>query len=179
MKFSDGTVLDMSHGPSAFTWIGAANNYNLVGSNMRSNVFEITQRNGAITFGNAGNGGDGNNTIRYDMGDGLADVQLNGGKGVIAFGSNISAQDAILASNSNGDLIVKFRNDTTDAITIHNELVFRQCQFLRDQCHPVRGWDGLGLYVHSVERLGQGERRGNDSITLPGQRRDSGCGRGG
>ena len=89
VKFSDGAVLDMSQGPSAFTWIGTANGYNLVGSNLRSNVFEIAQGNGAITFGNASNGGDGNNTIRYDIGDGLADVQLNGGKGVIAFGSNV------------------------------------------------------------------------------------------
>ncbi|MHC2618013.1 hypothetical protein ACVIW2_000044 [Bradyrhizobium huanghuaihaiense] len=32
VKFNDGTVLDMSYGPTAFTWIGSANNYNLVGS---------------------------------------------------------------------------------------------------------------------------------------------------
>ncbi|MGT2440862.1 beta strand repeat-containing protein [Bradyrhizobium betae] len=112
-----------------FTWIGSANNYNLAGSNMRSNVFEITQGNGAIKFGNASGGGDGNNTIKYDLGDGLADVQLNGGKGVISFGSNVSVQDVTMGSNANGDLIVKFRNDTTDAITIHNDLVFANPSF--------------------------------------------------
>ncbi|MCS3761248.1 calcium-binding protein [Bradyrhizobium centrosematis] len=129
VKFSDGTALDMSQGPSVFTWIGSANNYNLVGSNMRSNVFEITQGNGAIKFGNASGGGDGNNTIRYDLGDGLADVQLNGGKGVISFGSNVSVQDVTVGSNASGDLIVKFRNDTTDAITVHNDLVFGNPSF--------------------------------------------------
>ena len=155
VKFSDGAVLDMSQGPSAFTWIGTANGYNLVGSNLRSNVFEIAQGNGAITFGNASNGGDGNNTIRYDIGDGLADVQLNGGKGVIAFGSNVSAQDAILQSNSNGDLIVKFRNDTTDAITIHNDLVFGNVNSYGISAIQFADGTALGLHVHRLERLDQ------------------------
>ena len=166
VKFSDGTVLDMSHGPSAFTWIGTANNYNLVGSNMRSNVFEITQGNGAIKFGNASAGGDGNNTIRYDKGDGLADVQLNGGKGVVALGSNVSAQDVILGSNSAGDLIVKFRNDTTDAITIHNDLVFGNVNsygISAIQFADGTVWD----YTFIASNAWIRGTAGNDSIGLP------------
>ncbi|OAF14276.1 hypothetical protein AYJ54_42725 [Bradyrhizobium centrolobii] len=166
VKFSDGTVLDMTQGPSAFTWIGTANNYNLVGSNMRSNVFEIAQGNGAITFGNAGGGGDGNNTIRYDKGDGLADVRLNSGKGVVTFGSNVSVQDVILASNSNGDLIVKFRNDTTDAITIHNDLVFGDVNsYGISAIQFVDGttWD----YTFIASNAWVRGTTGNDSIGLP------------
>ncbi|WP_145984416.1 calcium-binding protein [Bradyrhizobium nitroreducens] len=166
LKFSDGAVLDLSQGPSAFTWIGTANNYNLVGSNIRSNVFEITQGNGSITFGNASNGGDGNNTIRYDLGDGLADVQLNGGKGIIAFGSNVSAQDVILGSNSAGDLIVKFRNDTTDAITIHNDLVFGNVNsygISAIQFADGTAWD----YTFIASNAWIRGTAGNDSITLP------------
>ncbi len=166
VKFSDGTVLDMSQGPSAFTWIGTANNYNLVGSNMRSNVFEITQGNGAIKFGNASAGGDGNNTIRYDKGDGLADVQLNGGKGVVALGSNVSVQDVILGSNSAGDLIVKFRNDTTDAITIHNDLVFGNVNsygISAIQFADGTVWD----YTFIASNAWIRGTAGNDSIGLP------------
>jgi len=166
VKFSDGTSLDMSQGPSVFTWIGTANNYNLVGSNMRSNVFEITQGNGAITFGNASNGGDGNNTLRYDMGDGLTDVQLNGGKGVIALGSNVSAQDVTLQSNANGDLIVKFRNDTTDAITVHNDLVFGNVNsygISAIQFADGTAWD----YAYIASNAWLRGTSGNDSINLP------------
>jgi len=166
VKLSDGTVLDMSQGPSAFTWIGAANNYNLVGSNMRSNVFEIAQGNGAITFGNASNGGDGNNTLRYDKGDGLTDVQLNGGKGVIAFGSNVSEQDVTLQSNANGDLIVKLRNDTTDAITIHNDLVFGNVNSYG--IGAIRFADGTAWdYTYIASNAWLRGTSGNDSISLP------------
>ncbi|WP_249157470.1 calcium-binding protein [Bradyrhizobium sp. KB893862 SZCCT0404] len=166
VKFSDGTVLDMSQGPSAFTWIGTANNYNLVGSNMRSNVFEITQGNGAIKFGNASAGGDGNNTIKYDKGDGLADVQLNGGKGIVALGSNVSAQDVILGSNSAGDLIVKFRNDTTDAITIHNDLVFGNVNSYG--ISAIKFADGTTWdYTFIASNAWIRGTAGNDSISLP------------
>ncbi|MCP3445817.1 calcium-binding protein [Bradyrhizobium sp. CCGUVB14] len=166
VKFSDGSTLDMSHGPTAFTWIGTANGYNLVGSNMRSNVFEIAQGNGAITFGNASNGGDGKNTIRYDIGDGLADVQLNGGKGVITFGSNVAAQDVILQSTTNGDLIVKFRNDSADAITIHNDLVFGNVNsygISAIQFADGTAWD----YTFIASNAWIRGTAGNDSINLP------------
>ncbi|EJN08763.1 Ca2+-binding protein, RTX toxin [Bradyrhizobium sp. YR681] len=166
VKFSDGTVLDMTQGPSAFTWIGTANNYNLVGSNLRSNVFEIAQGNGAITFGNASGGGDGNNTIRYDIGDGLADVQLNGGKGIITFGSNVSAQDVILQSNANGDLIVRFANDTSDKITVHNDLVFGNVNsygISTIQFADGTAWD----YTFIASNAWIRGTAGNETINLP------------
>ena len=32
VKFSDGTVLDLSHGPSSFTWLGNIANFNIGGT---------------------------------------------------------------------------------------------------------------------------------------------------
>ncbi|WP_407155060.1 calcium-binding protein [Bradyrhizobium sp. STM 3557] len=124
VRFADGTVLDLSQGQLAFTWMGAAANYNLVGSNRAANVFEVTQGNGSITFGNASGGGSGKNTIKFAKGAGIADVYLNGGTGTIAFGAGITADDIYLQSNdSNGDLIIKLRDDAADAITVHSDLV--------------------------------------------------------
>jgi Ca2+-binding RTX toxin-like protein len=129
LKFSDGSTLDLGkpdagHGlPLTFTWLGTGNNYNLVGSNYGSNVFDITAGSGSIRFGNSSSGGDGQNTIKYRLGDAAADVTLNGGTGTIAFGAGIAAQDVYWQSNTFGDLILKIRNDATDSILVHGDLV--------------------------------------------------------
>jgi Ca2+-binding RTX toxin-like protein len=122
LQFNDGSAVDLIQ-PLTFTWLGTGNNYNLTGSNYGSNVFDITAGSGSITFGNSTRGGDGKNTIKYIRGDANADVTLNGGTGTIAFGAGIAAQDVYLQSNSFGDLVVKIRNDATDTITVHNDLV--------------------------------------------------------
>jgi Ca2+-binding RTX toxin-like protein len=129
LKFSDGTTLDLGqpssgHGlPLTFTWLGTGNNYNLTGSNYGSNVFDITAGSGNIRFGNTSSGGDGQNTIKYIIGDANADVTLNGGTGTIAFGVGIAVQDVYWQSNSFGDLTLKIRGDATDSIIVHNDLV--------------------------------------------------------
>lgn len=54
LKFSDGTVVDMTHGPSTFTWIGSAG-YSVTGSNLGANTFELNGGVETITGGNNGN----------------------------------------------------------------------------------------------------------------------------
>jgi Ca2+-binding RTX toxin-like protein len=123
LQFSDGSVVNLGQGnPLTFTWLGNANNYNLTGSAYGSNVFEITQGNGTINFAN-NSGVGGTNTIKYIKGDGSTSVSLNSGTGVIAFGAGVSAQDMYWQANGYGDLIVSIRNDATDSIFIHNDLV--------------------------------------------------------
>jgi hypothetical protein len=63
------------------------------------------------------------NRIDFAKGAGTADVYLDGGSGVIAIGAGVSAQDVYLqANNNNGNLTVLIRGDTTDMITVHNDL---------------------------------------------------------
>jgi Ca2+-binding RTX toxin-like protein len=121
LRFSDGSVANLT-APLTFTWLGTNNNYYLTGTNNGSNVFDITAGSGTITFGNASGGGSGLNTIKYLRGDAVADVYLNGGTGVIAFGAGIASSDVYLQSNGNGDVAVRIRDDATDLILIHNDL---------------------------------------------------------
>jgi Ca2+-binding RTX toxin-like protein len=129
LRFSDGSTLDLGqptagHGlPLTFTWLGTGNNYYLTGSNYGSNVFDITAGSGTVNFGNSGNGGDGKNTVKFLLGDATANVNLNGGTGVIAFGPSIAAQDVYWQSNNFGDLTVRIRGDETDQINVSGDLV--------------------------------------------------------
>jgi hypothetical protein len=121
LQFSDGSSVNLAQ-PLTFTWLGTGNNYYLTGSNYGSNVFEITAGSGIVNFGNSSQGGDGTNTVKYARGDATADIVLNGGTGVIAFAAGIAIQDVYLQANTNGDLIVKIRNDATDTVFLHNDL---------------------------------------------------------
>jgi hypothetical protein len=68
----------------------------------------------------------GTNTVNFTKGTGVADVFLNGGNGVISFGAGVSAQDVYLQDNNgNGDLTIQIQGDTTDRITVHNDLVYQ------------------------------------------------------
>jgi Ca2+-binding RTX toxin-like protein len=128
LRFADGSTLPVGQ-PSAgqgasltFTWFGTSNNYNLGGSNLGTNVFDITSGNGQITFGNASGGGSGRNTVQFDEGDGFGDINLNGGTGAIAFGADITAQDVYLQADGYGNLTVRILGDAADYITINNDL---------------------------------------------------------
>src|SRR5437868_8050528 len=128
IKFSDGTSMDLGrpsagHGsPLTFTWLGTANNYFLTGSNYGSNAYELTAGSGTVNFGNSSQGGDGNNTVKYARGDATADINLNGGAGVIAFAAGIAAQDVYWQSNNFGDLTLRIRGDATDSVVVHGDL---------------------------------------------------------
>ncbi len=52
IKFSDGTVLDMSHGPSNFTWLGNTANFTINGTTFGTNVYEVTV-GGRVNFADA------------------------------------------------------------------------------------------------------------------------------
>ena len=49
VKFGDGTVLDMSHGPSSFTWLGNTANFNIGGTTFGTNVYKVTAPTGRST----------------------------------------------------------------------------------------------------------------------------------
>jgi Ca2+-binding RTX toxin-like protein len=155
LNFSDGTSLALGrpsagHGlPLTFTWLGTSNNYYLVGSNYGSNVFDITAGSGTINFGNASSGGDGTNTIQYVEGDGGAGVYLNGGTGVIAFGTGVAAQDVYWQADNHGSLIVKIRGDANDSITVYNDLTLNAGTV-------ASGLRQLQFSDGSVVNLGQG-----------------------
>ena len=127
LQFSDGTSLALGqpsagHGlPLTFTWLGTASNYWLTGSSYGSNVFEITVGDGTVNFNSTATAGS-TNLIEYVKGAGNVGVNLNGGRGAIAFGSNVAVQDVYLQANSSGALFVKFRNDLTDGIAISGDL---------------------------------------------------------
>jgi Ca2+-binding RTX toxin-like protein len=126
ITFADGTSMTLGRPeynqglPLTFTTIATSSNTTLVGSNYGSNVFDVAPGGDSITFGNTSGGGDGKNTIMFEAGDGHDDVNLNGGTGVIDFGTGISASD-LLFQATGADLIVSLRG-TTDSITIHNDL---------------------------------------------------------
>jgi hypothetical protein len=127
LQFSDGSSVNLGQpvagqgAPLTFTWLGSNNNYFLGGSTLGSNVYEITQGSGSINFANNAAVG-GTNTVKYGRGSGNASVSLNGGTGTIAFDSSVSAQDVYWQSGNNGSLLFKIMNDTTDSITVFNDL---------------------------------------------------------
>jgi hypothetical protein len=160
LQFSDGTVVNLGQGssqggPLTFTWLGNSNYYNLTGANYGSNLFDITAgaNNGSITFGNSSRGGSGNNTIQYVEGDGNVTVNLNGGSGAIAFGTGVTAQDVYWQADGYGNLTVRILGDTTDGITIDNDLT--------DSSGTVTsGLDQLQFSDGTVVNLGQGSSQG-------------------
>jgi uncharacterized repeat protein (TIGR03803 family) len=146
LQFSDGTVVNLG-GAMTFTWLGNANNYNLTGSNFGSNVFDITTGNGSISFGNSSQGGSGTNTIEFDKGDGVADVNLNGGTGVVEFGSDISSQDVYWQGDGYGNLYLKLYGDSSDSILVQNDLT-------KQSGSVVSGLDQLEFSDGTVVNLG-------------------------
>ena len=62
ITFADGSSIDLTQRPLTFTWLGASNNYNLSGNTWGTNIFDITQGNGSITFGKTAGVGPGVNT---------------------------------------------------------------------------------------------------------------------
>ena len=121
LNFSDGSSLNLSS-PLTYTWSGGRGDA-LAGSNFGSNVFNPSGGGDAVTFGNSSSGGTGQNTVNYSEGDGSLDVYLNSGTGVIDFDSSISSQNVFLQdSDGSGDLRIMFAGDSSDVITIHNDL---------------------------------------------------------
>jgi hypothetical protein len=143
LQFSDGASIDLVQ-PLTFTWLGTGNNYFLTGSNYGSNVFEITAGSGTINFGNSSKGGDGTNTVMYARGDATADINLNGGTGVIAFAPGIAAQDVYWQANTFGDLTLRIRDDATDSIVIHGDLV-NQAGTITSGVHQLQFSNGSSI----------------------------------
>jgi len=67
-------------------------------------VYEITLATAALNFANNAAIG-GTNAIKYGKGIGSASVSLNGGTGIIAFNSTVSAQDVYWQADGNRNLI--------------------------------------------------------------------------
>lgn len=61
-------------------------------------------------------------TIYFGRGSGTTNLNLYGSVGKIAFGAGISARDVYLQANESGDLTVKIKGDTDDAINLHYDL---------------------------------------------------------
>jgi hypothetical protein len=120
LQFSDGTSISLAQNPT-FTWLGNTSNFNITGSNYGPNVFDVTAA-GNISFGNTQNGGSGHNTINYTKGAGALTVSLNGGFGVIDFGSGVTASNVDMQSDSFGNLSIEIAGDTTDSIFVRNDL---------------------------------------------------------
>jgi hypothetical protein len=127
LTFSDGTVLSVGQPvagqgqPLSFTWFDNSPSSMIYGSNLGSNVFELQSANINVGFASPGIDG-GTNVVDYSTAIGHSEITANGGSGLIKFDNGISSSDVYLQANSYGDLIVKFRNDDTDSITIHNDL---------------------------------------------------------
>jgi Haemolysin-type calcium binding protein related domain len=128
LGFSDGSVLDIGQpaagqgSPLTFTWLGNSPYATLNGSAYGSNVFEISTYDTVVGFANASSAG-GTNTVKYNKGAGRSDIDVNGATGAIDFGTGISAQDVYLEADGSGDLVVQVRNDPSDVIVVHNDLV--------------------------------------------------------
>ncbi|MGT2440863.1 calcium-binding protein [Bradyrhizobium betae] len=120
VKFSDGTLLDISHGPTAFTWLGNSANFNVTGTTFGTNVYEVTV-GGHINFADASAVG-GTNIVKFDKGAQNLAVQANNFSGTIELGSQIAAQDVYWQSNGYGDLILKIRGDDADSINVWGDL---------------------------------------------------------
>jgi len=120
VKFSDGTSIDMSHGPSLFTWIGNAPGYTLNGSNLGSNLFEATA-GGKINFGNNSAVG-GTNIVEFGRGSQNVAVEADGNSGILELGPGISAQDVYWQSDRSGNLILNIRGDSADSVDFWGDL---------------------------------------------------------
>ncbi|WP_316179578.1 calcium-binding protein [Bradyrhizobium sp. SZCCHNRI1009] len=126
IAFSDGAVLPVGQPaaglgtPLTFTWVGNTNGFNLGNSNFGSNVFEVSAA-GNLGFADYSNGVAGTNRIKYAQGSGSLTAWPGASKGSLEFGAGISAQDVLLQAGG-GDLIVKFRNNASDNILVHNDL---------------------------------------------------------
>ncbi|MGJ4927436.1 calcium-binding protein [Bradyrhizobium sp. HKCCYLS2038] len=120
VKFADGTLLDMTHGAQTFTWLGTTANYTLNGTNLGTNVYEVTA-GGKINFGDSAAAG-GINIVKFDKGAQLVNVQANNFAGSLVLGPQISAQDVYWQTNAYGDLILKLRGDDTDSINVWGDL---------------------------------------------------------
>ncbi|MDA9410610.1 hypothetical protein XH80_28845 [Bradyrhizobium sp. CCBAU 45384] len=121
VKFADGSVLDMSHGPSQFNWLGNTANFTLTGTTFGTNIYEVTAANGRINFADASAVG-GVNIVKFDKGGQALNVQANNFTGELDFGATISAQDVYWQSNGYGDLILKIRGDDADSINVWGDL---------------------------------------------------------
>jgi Ca2+-binding RTX toxin-like protein len=151
LDFADGLI--NLGGSMTFTWFGNHSNYNLTGSDFGSNVFDITIGNGNITFGNTSQGGDGTNTINFDRGDGVADVTPNHGTGIVAFASDISAQDVYWQADGYGNLYLKILGDTTDSILVQDDLTNQSGQVVSD-VNELQFSDGTTIYLGQGTSLG-------------------------
>ena len=128
ITFTDGSTMTIGEPayqqgqPLTFTWIGTASDTTLTGSNYGANVFDLGPGGDAVTGGNTSLHGSGVNTIMFDKGDGHAQVNLNSGNGFLDTAADIADNDIILQADSNGDLTVALRDDTSDSITFTGDL---------------------------------------------------------
>jgi len=121
LEFSDGTVVNLGGStPITFTWLGNSNGFNLGNTNYGSNLFEVSA-SGNLGFGNYSNGTADANTIEYAEGSGSLSVWPGSGTGILDFGSGITESDVLLQANGS-DLIIKFRANLNDSITVHGDL---------------------------------------------------------
>jgi hypothetical protein len=121
ITFADGSSIDLTQRPLTFTWFGASNNYNLSGNTWGTNIFDITQGNGSITFGKTAGVG-GINIVDYAKGAGVATINTGNATGTIAMGSGLTASDVLLQADSSGDLFVDIVGDPNDQIIVQNDL---------------------------------------------------------
>jgi hypothetical protein len=123
ITFADGSSIDLTQRPLTFTWFGASNNYNLSGNTWGTNIFDITQGNGSITFGKTAGVG-GVNIVDYAKGAGVATINTGNATGTIAMGSGLTASDVLLQADSSGDLLVDIVGDPNDQIIVQNDLTY-------------------------------------------------------
>ena len=121
ITFADGSSIDLTQRPLTFTWFGASNNYDLTGNTWGTNIFDITQGNGSIAFGNTAGVG-GTNIVDYAKGAGVATISTGNATGTIAMGSGLTASDVLLQADSSGDLFVDIVGDPNDQIIVQNDL---------------------------------------------------------
>ncbi len=119
--FDDGTVWNKSTiaanaGPLTFTWVGTASDTTLTANSYGNNVFDLGPGGDTVNFGYSGT-----NTVVFDKGDGQAQVNLDGGTGIVQMASDIAASDVYLQADNNGDLFIKLR-DSSDSITVYGDL---------------------------------------------------------
>ncbi len=122
IQFNDGSSIDLTQNPLTFTWLGNTPNFSLSGTNFGANVFDVTAPGGTLSFGNTSQGGNGQNTIEYGLGDGRLHVSVDDGTGVLELGSGIAAGDVDLHTDQFGDLTVTFAGDATDSIVVDADL---------------------------------------------------------
>jgi hypothetical protein len=130
ITFVDGSTMTLGQpafqqgGPLTFTWFGTSTNTVLAGSNFGANVFNLGPGGDSITGGNTNLFASGVNTFVFDKGDGGAQVNFNGGTGILQMAPDITPSEVILQADNSGNLTVKLR-DTGDTITFAGDLVER------------------------------------------------------